>query len=77
MLNHHPVPYPQGLAAGLMLSLAIFDLVPASLQEIGPAKAYLAFFAGVALFGAVIAIIPEPPQSFLAPEDASRWVKGG
>lgn len=55
-----------------MLSLAIFDLVPASLRELGPAKAYLSFFAGVAVFGAITAIIPEPPQSFLAPEEPSR-----
>jgi ZIP family zinc transporter len=55
----------QGLAAGLMLSISIFDLLPESIEEIGFVHANVCFYVGVLLFAAVVYFIPEPDVSII------------
>lgn len=55
----------QGLAAGLMLSISIMELLPDAISEIGFVPAQLWFYAGVAFFAAVVALIPEPDSSYI------------
>lgn len=59
-------PLPQGLAAGLMLSISIMELLPDAISEVGFVPAQLWFYAGTALFAAVVALIPEPDAALLA-----------
>lgn len=56
----------QGLAAGLMLSISIMELLPDAIAEIGFIPAQCWFYVGVAFFAAVVAIIPEPDASFIS-----------
>jgi hypothetical protein len=55
----------QGLAAGLMLCISVFDLMPEAVAEVGFATANAWFFAGVAFFAAVVHFIPEPSSEGL------------
>ncbi|KXZ56935.1 hypothetical protein GPECTOR_1g843 [Gonium pectorale] len=57
--------YLQGLAAGLMLSISMLDLMPAAVEEVGFAAANSWFFGGVAFFAAVVHFIPEPSSEGL------------
>lgn len=50
----------QGLAAGLMLSISLIDLLPEAVEEIGFIPANLCFYAGVLFFALIVAVIPEP-----------------
>ncbi|GAQ82623.1 Zinc transporter and related ZIP domain-containing proteins [Klebsormidium nitens] len=59
----------QGLAAGLMLCLSFFDLLPGAIHKIGFKLANLWFFAGVLFFWAVVQFIPEPSLDQLAGAD--------
>eukprot|EP00775_Hariotina_reticulata_P006787 gene6787-7004_t len=60
----------QGLAAGLMLSISILDLLPEAAEEIGFMAANLCFYVGVLFFAAVVHCIPEP-DDFLAKQVAA------
>uniref|UniRef100_A0A383VEI4 Uncharacterized protein n=1 Tax=Tetradesmus obliquus TaxID=3088 RepID=A0A383VEI4_TETOB len=57
----------QGLAAGLMLSISVMDLLPEAAEEIGFVAANVCFYAGVLFFAAIVALIPEPDTLFFAP----------
>ena len=59
----------QGLAAGLMLSISVFDLFQESAEAVGTGWANVWFFAGVAFFAAVVWLIPEPDASQLVIDD--------
>jgi len=59
----------QGLAAGLMLSISVFDLFQESAAAVGTGWANIWFFAGVAFFAAVVWLIPEPDASHLVIDD--------
>lgn len=61
-----PILDTQGLAAGLMLSISIMELLPDAISEIGFVPAQLWFYAGVAFFAVVVALIPEPDSSYIA-----------
>ena len=50
----------QGLAAGLMLSISLTDLLPEAAEEIGFMQANIFFYLGVAFFALVVHLIPEP-----------------
>ncbi len=54
---------PQGLAAGLMMSISFFDLFPESVEAVGEVSATLWFFAGAAFFALIVTFIPEPDSS--------------
>jgi hypothetical protein len=56
----------QGLAAGLMLSISVMDLLPEAAEEIGFVAANACFYAGVLFFAAIVALIPEPDAQFFA-----------
>ena len=73
----------QGLAAGLMLCISVFDLMPEAVAEVGFATANAWFFAGVAFFAAVVHFIPEPSSEGLvldeepgAQDDGAAAVSG-
>eukprot|EP00798_Chlamydomonas_sp_ICE-L_P008617 gene8617-34060_t len=59
----------QGLAAGLMLSISMFDLYPAAQEELGFLEANIWFYSGVLFFAAIVAFIPEPDMSKMVVED--------
>jgi zinc transporter ZupT len=59
----------QGLAAGLMLSISVFDLFQESQKAIGELWANVWFFAGVIFFAVVVAFIPEPDFGTLVLDD--------
>lgn len=61
--------YLQGLAAGLMLCISMFDLMPAAVAEVGFAAANAWFFAGVLFFAVVVHLIPEPSSEGLVIDD--------
>jgi ZIP family zinc transporter len=56
-----------------MLSISLCDLLPEAAAEIGVLPANLCFYAGVALFAAIVALIPEP-QLFSPPAPAAPGV---
>eukprot|EP00882_Tetradesmus_deserticola_P013781 GHRQ01014635.1.p1 GENE.GHRQ01014635.1~~GHRQ01014635.1.p1 ORF type:complete len:200 (+),score=47.09 GHRQ01014635.1:222-821(+) len=56
----------QGLAAGLMLSISVMDLLPEAVEEIGFVAANISFYVGVLFFAAIVALIPEPDALFFA-----------
>lgn len=60
----------QGLAAGLMLSISLIDLLPEAAEEIGFIPAQLCFYAGVLFFATIVAFIPEPDAMFAAEQPA-------
>lgn len=72
-LNQHTLPtspiasIKKGLAAGLMLSISIMELLPDAVAEVGFVTAQLWFYAGAAAFAALVAALPEPDLSGLAP----------
>lgn len=66
----------QGLAAGLMLSISMLDLLPESVEAIGFVRANLFFYLGVLFFAAVIYIIPEPDASMIVAPPASSRCEG-
>lgn len=49
----------QGLAAGLMISLSFFDLIPESVESLGLGETQLWFFIGTLIFVAVSTLVPE------------------
>jgi hypothetical protein len=61
----------QGLAAGLMLSISLIDLLPEAAEEIGFIPANLCFYAGVLFFAAIVALIPEPDVSYAGEQKQS------
>lgn len=63
------MPHAQGLAAGLMLCISMFDLMPAAVAEVGFAAANAWFFAGVLFFAVVVHLIPEPSSEGLVIDD--------
>jgi zinc transporter, ZIP family len=62
---------PQGLAAGLMLSISLLDLLPEAAEEIGFVAANAYFYLGVLFFAAVVYFIPEPDATWLATTPAT------
>lgn len=59
----------QGIAAGLMLCISVFDLFPEAQEEIGFAQANLWFFAGVLFFAVIVKYIPEPPSEMVVVDE--------
>jgi hypothetical protein len=49
-----------------MLSISVMDLLPEAAEEIGFVAANTCFYAGVLLFAAIVALIPEPDTLFFA-----------
>lgn len=65
----------QGVAAGLMLCISVFDLFPEAQEEIGFAQANLWFFAGVLFFAVIVAYIPEPPSGMVVTDEDPKSEK--
>ncbi|GMH37487.1 hypothetical protein BSKO_05360 [Bryopsis sp. KO-2023] len=67
----------QGLAAGLMLCISMVDLLPASIETVGFARASVWFYGGVAFFALVTALVPEPNlDSMIKGEDEKNSKDG-
>ncbi|GBF90843.1 zinc transporter [Raphidocelis subcapitata] len=56
----------QGLAAGLMLSISIMELLPDAISEIGFVAAQFWFYLGIVFFAVIVTFIPEPDASSIA-----------
>ena len=65
----------QGGAGGLMLFLSFVELLPESVELLGPFIAQLWFFAGVAIMALVVYFIPGDGFFFLG--GGGRWLSDG
>eukprot|EP00879_Flechtneria_rotunda_P017993 GHRR01018857.1.p1 GENE.GHRR01018857.1~~GHRR01018857.1.p1 ORF type:complete len:329 (+),score=111.59 GHRR01018857.1:960-1946(+) len=68
-MNFRKLGALQGLAAGLMLSISLMDLLPEAAEEIGFIAANVCFYVGVLFFAAVVTLIPDP-DSFITDQVA-------
>lgn len=60
----------QGLAAGLMLSISVFDLYQESEEAVGRFWATTCFYAGVVFFAVIVVFIPDPDSaSIIIPDE--------
>lgn len=66
--------YWQGAAAGFMLSVCVFDLLPTLLKDVNPFRAAVFIIAGAALFVILRVHIPEPDLESMGVKGSEKEV---
>mmetsp|Transcript_20733 Transcript_20733/g.43816 ORF Transcript_20733/g.43816 Transcript_20733/m.43816 type:complete len:293 (-) Transcript_20733:82-960(-) len=70
-LQFKQLGYLAGLAAGLMLSMVFFELIPESMETLSFNATNAYFFLGVLLFATIVALVPEQQFESLVSSSSS------
>jgi len=75
-LNFEQLGILAGLAAGLMLSMIFFELIPEALESISFNLTNACFFGGILFFAAIVRMVPEQNLELLVSSRGGKAGKG-